>query len=183
MQSIEVDGQVLQELARRAVGFHVTPNDVLREILGLPKESSKAVSFPAAAEAPNNSDSTLTELVCSKMFQKYRQAIDRYLFVLAWLQKFRNEDFETVVQRFYRGNRKYFAKSEKEILDSGEGISAREIPGSEFWAMTTLDNKTKRLVLEDILQALKYSAGEIDIVLDAIPDSGIRRGGSSLKQL
>jgi hypothetical protein len=41
--------------------------------------------------------------------------------------------------------------------------------------MTTLDNKTKHMILEDVLRALNYPQGDINLVLAEIPDSGIRR--------
>lgn len=39
MNSIEIDDDVLAELSKRAVGFNVTPNLVIRRILGLPAAS------------------------------------------------------------------------------------------------------------------------------------------------
>ncbi len=76
---------------------------------------------------------------------------------------------------FRRGTRRYFAKSEREILQSGEGITAKPIPQSPFWVLTTLDNKSKRIVLEDMLRALGYSRSDINLVVAELPDSGIRR--------
>ena len=41
--------------------------------------------------------------------------------------------------------------------------------------LTTLDNKAKRIVVEDLLNALGYSGNEISLALAELPDSGIRR--------
>ena len=175
MNSIEIDDQVLAELARRATGFHVTPNHVLRRILDLPPPSS---SRPFAAPHPPPLApvaSTLIEFIRSERFQRHHQAVDRYLVILGWLHSAHSKLFADATLRFHRGSRAYFAKSEKEILESGDGVTAKLIPQSPFWTLTTLDNKSKRLVLEDILSALGYSRSDINLVLAELPDSSIRR--------
>jgi negative modulator of initiation of replication len=175
INTIEIDDQVLTELSRRATGFHVTPNDVLRRILSL------AAPAPAAPPpSPQPLASTLAEFVKSERFQRHHQAIDRFLVILGWLHSAHPKQFAEAALKFHRGNRVYFAKSEKEILESGDGVTARQIPQSPFWALATLDNKSKRLVMEDILRALGYSRGDISLALAELPDSGIRRSHSRL---
>ncbi len=176
MSSIQIDDQVFAELGRRAIGFNVTPNDVLRRILDIPTASAsqilaKAVEPPPGVPAPH----TLTEFIRSERFQRHHQTIDRFLVILGWLHSTHPKQFADAALGFQRGKRLYFAKSEKDILDNGENVTAKPIPQSPFWALTTLDNKSKRLVLDDILRALSYSRGDINIVLAELPDSGIRR--------
>lgn len=172
MNSIEIDDQVLAELARRATGFHVTPNDVLRRILEMPGASPQPAPPPPSPTPP---PATLGEFLRSERFQRHHQAVDRYLVILGWLCLTHSKQFPDVALKFQRGSRSYFAKSEKEILESGGGVTARQIPQSPFWALTTLDNKSKRLVLEEILRALGYSRADINLAVAEIPDSGIRR--------
>jgi negative modulator of initiation of replication len=174
MNSIEIDDQVFTELARRATGFHATPNDVLRRILDLPAPPAQALATPQP-QSPPPVASTISEFIRSERFQRHHQAVDRYLVILGWLHSAHARQFADAALRFHRGSRAYFAKSEKEILESGEGVTARQIPQSQFWTLATLDNKSKRLVLEDILRALSYSRSDITLVLGELPDSGIRR--------
>jgi len=178
MHSIQIDDQVYAELSRRVTGFNVTPNDVLRRILDLPTPSSplpleKHINSPQPVGVP--SPQTLTEFIRSERFQRHHQTVDRFLVILGWLHVTHPKQFADAVLGFQRGKRLYFAKSEKDILENGENVTAKPIPQSPFWALTTLDNKSKRLVLEDILRALSYSRGDINIVLAELPDSGIRR--------
>ncbi len=173
MNSIEIDDQVFAELARRAYGFHVTPNHVLRRILDLPAPSAQPLA--ATQPPPASVASTVTEFIKSDRFQRHHQAVDRYLVVLGWLHSAHPKQFADAVLIFHRGSRVYFAKSEKEILESGDGVTARQIPQSPFWTLTTLDNRSKRLVLEDMLRALGYSRNDICLVHAELPDSGIRR--------
>jgi negative modulator of initiation of replication len=174
MISIEIDNQVFAELERRASGFNATPNDVLRCVLGLQPKSAPGLSV-VEPHCSTSDTSTVSQFISGERFQRYQQAVDRYLVILAWLHSIQPKQFADAVLGFHRGNRVYFAKSEKEVLESGEGITARQIPQSPFWALTTLDNKSKRLALEDILRTLGYARSDINLVLAELPDSGIRR--------
>ena len=178
MHSIEIDESVFSELSNRATGFHVTPNDVLRRLLkiGATPEPSRSEPAPSAQSQPTVAiPSTLPEYIRSDRFRHLHQAVDKFLALLGWLHHARPKQFAEVAQAFRRGSRRYFGKSEREILQSGDGITARPIPESPFWALTTLDNKSKRLVLEDVLRALGYPRGDINLALAELPDSGIRR--------
>src|SRR2546430_2723113 len=120
MHSIDIDDQVMMELSRRAIGFHVTPNDVLRRILnlGVPQASllrGAANGTPQSADIP----STLPEFLKSERFRRHHQAVDKFLAILGWLHYTRPKQFAEIVLAFRRGSRRYFAKSEREILQSG----------------------------------------------------------------
>ena len=179
MHSIQIDDQVYAELSRRVTGFNISPNDVLRRILDLPTASSP--SFPPAKRNETSqppgvpAPQTLTEFLRSERFQRHHQTVDRFLVILGWLHATHPQQFADAALGFQRGKRLYFAKSEKDILESGENVTAKPIPQSPFWVLTTLDNKSKRLVLEDILRALSYARADINIVLAELPDSSIRR--------
>ena len=177
MHSIEIDDQVLTELSRRASGFHVTPNDVLRRLLDLSPPlvpaappPSNGASSPSTPIAP-----TLSEFLGSERFRRHHQAVDKFLSILGWLHHTNPKNFAEVALAFRRGSRRYFAKTEREILQSGDGVTAKQIPQSPFWVLTTLDNKSKRIVVEDLLRALGHSASDISLALAQLPDSGIRR--------
>jgi negative modulator of initiation of replication len=187
MHSIEIDDQVFAELSHRATGFHVAPNDVLRRILNLRAPTSlQPVAVPLTVPQLTPTApvaSTLVEFIRSERFQRHHQAVDRYLVILGWLHSAEPKQFAEAALGFHRGSRLYFAKSEQEILQSGDGITAKPIPQSPFWALTTLDNKSKRMVLEDMLRALSYSRGDIDLVVAQLPDSGIRRSHARARLL
>src|SRR5882762_10526899 len=125
MNSIEIDDQVLAELEKRATGFHVGPNDVLRRILnltppvGTPSVHATAKSSPLTVNGTVGA--TLIEFVRSDRFQRHRQAVDRFLAILAWLHAANPKQFADAVLRFQRGKRLYFAKSKQEIEQSGDG--------------------------------------------------------------
>lgn len=187
MHLIEIDDKVFAELSRRATGFNVTPNTVIRRVLNLldtPDHSSEnrpILAQSTAHQTPNRgSRSGLVEFVQGDRFQDHSQAIDRFLMLLGWLHLTHKSEFADVALGFRKGNRVYFAKSQKGVEQSGVGITAKPIPQSPYWVLTTLDNKSKRNVVEDLLRHLKYPRGDINLVLAELPDSGIRRGQGSL---
>ena len=80
-----------------------------------------------------------------------------------------------VIHDFRRGTRAYFANSKTEIESKGVNVNAVPIHGTKFRALVTLDNRTKRLVVEDILRTMGYSSADIELAIAQLPDSGIRR--------
>jgi negative modulator of initiation of replication len=118
----------------------------------------------------------LVGFIRSDPFQRHHQAVNKFLLLLGWLYLNHPKEFADAALGFRRGNRRYFAKSQKEIEQSGNGIAAKAIPQSPFWVLTTLDNKSKRIIIEDLLQILKYSRGDINLTLAELRDSEIRRG-------
>ena len=159
---------------------------MLRRILNLQTPASPqphghpvpVAQSPAVPPVARN----LIEFIRGEQFQRHHQTIDRFLVILSWLHARDTKRFADAALGFRRGKRLYFAKSEQGILQSGEGITAKQIPQSPFWALTTLDNRSKRIVIEDVLRGLNYSQDDINAVLAELPDSGIRRshGGARL---
>ena len=175
MHLIEIDNQIFEELSRRATGFHVSPNDVLRKILKLPGSEARQPNGMREPPGIEANAPTLLELIRSSRFQQYHQTVDRFLAILEWLHARDPEGFGRVALNFHRGIRRYFGKSQQEIEESGGGITAKPIPASPFWVLTTLDNKSKRIVIEDLLNGLNYSRSDIEVVKMELPDSNIRR--------
>jgi len=134
-------------------------------------------SVPNELIRDTSSALTLSEFLGSKEFQRQRDSVNRFLALLSWLHLTHADQFADAAFGFRRRKRVYFAKSKKEIVRSGESIGARPIPRSSYWALTTMSNEYKRIILEYLLQALGYLRGEIDFALAALPDSNIRRNG------
>ena len=88
----------LNNFQKQAVGFNVTPNDVLRKLLGLDIYSDMS-------KEPTISTSLLG-FIHSKEFEAHSQAIDRYLNILSWLNTHHEEKFPNVILNFQRGGRR-----------------------------------------------------------------------------
>ena len=175
MHSIQIDEEVFAQLSRNAVGFNVSPNDVLRRILKLSITGSSDPTGKSPRDNHETTADTLLDFVRSPRFQQSHQAVDRFLSILGWLHRRDAERFADIALSFHRGSRRYFGKSKGEVEQSGEGITAKPIPQSPFWVLTTLDNKSKRMIVEDVLRALDHPRNDINLILAELPDSNIRR--------
>jgi negative regulator of replication initiation len=173
--NINIDDDLFKEIDKRT-----TPDfdrsDVVQKLLTKALMSSQ----PTIHSKPEpNSPLTLSTkdgIVSFVQSPEYRvlSGINKYLAVLGWLHKKRPTEFEKI-ENYRRGNRVYFGKTQRQVEDSGEGINAKQIPGSTIWTLATLDNRTKRGLLADVLQILNFQPGEINMVVDTIPDSGRHR--------
>jgi negative regulator of replication initiation len=166
---IEVDDQVYDTLAKRVTGFNQRPNDVLRSILGL-NGSQTGHSSPVPPETPT----TLLQLIESQDYRLRKTAIEKYLLILGWLNKNHAESFAKI-EKFRRGKRVYFASDPKLIAESGQGLSIKRIPGAAYYALATLDNRGKRVIIADVLTLFGYPHDVCTKVAETIEDSGIRR--------
>src|SRR5438093_12592214 len=106
MHTIEIDDQVFNELSRRATGFHVTPNDVLRRFLDLAAPSAPPTTSSASNGGPWSSAAippTLPEFIRSARFRGHHQAVDKFLAVLGWLHHTHPKQFSEVALPLRRG--------------------------------------------------------------------------------
>lgn len=151
-------------------------NDVIQKLLKkalLPTQSPVPSKAKSDFSAIPSAKASIGSFVQSPEY-KVLSGINKYLAVLAWLHKYKPNEFEKV-DNYRRGNRIYFGKSQRQVEESGERINAKQIPGSTIWTLATLDNRAKRGLLADVLQLCNIHPGEINIVIDTIPDSGRHR--------
>jgi negative regulator of replication initiation len=171
MKPIEIDDEVHDALSNRARGFNDTPNMVLRRLLEL-GDGNPTTHNGSSKETVTVS--RMTEFLRSDGFQRHHQVVDRYLAILGFAHRERPAEFARL-ENFSRGRRIYFAKTREAVESSGQGVKASSIPNSAYWTLTTLDNRTKRAHLEEVLRILGYTREEITEALRNLPDSGIRR--------
>jgi negative modulator of initiation of replication len=94
-------------------------------------------------------------------------ATTRYLEILGYLERDRPGDFAEILDLGGR-TRRYFANSKKAIEDSGRSTNPREIPGSQYWAMTGVDTFQKRDILRQAMEKMKYDPDSIDRCVEAV---------------
>lgn len=161
MREIKVDDSVYIALEGRASGFSKTPNDVLRSLLGIDRTESRPQSAAATLDA-------LATYVESPDYKALRGAEDRYLAVLGRLYALHQVHFQKLAA-YGRGTRPYFADSEKKIKTAADYAGAKRIPDTPYFAMTTLDNKSKRKVLAYALELCGYSPSTVAKVIATLP--------------
>lgn len=174
MITIEIDHEVHSALEARAEGFNDNENKVLRRLLGLGansenKSDQSDKSQPSAA-------TPMVEFVRGPRFQGLGRGLDRFLAILGWLDERHGKAFEEI-EKLPLGGRKYFAKTEAEIrAKAGGAITVHQIPGpSHMWALTTLSNDSKKMVVSRVLKYLGHSPEETRQVVAQFPASENRR--------
>jgi negative regulator of replication initiation len=173
MKQIEIDDEVYAVLVKRVTDFNQKPNDILRDVLGLNKSSVSAKPESEAVEK-----SPLLNFVNSSQYRSRKSGIEKYLLILGWLYKSQPERFKKLADEYQRGKRVYFAREPKQIAESGQGITIKQIPGTPYHTLATLDNRQKRIIIGDVMAELGYSSEICSQVSGTIEDSNIKRSHS-----
>lgn len=138
MKTIEVSDEVYESLQKLATGFHRTPDEVLSSLLNVPTGS------PVAAEP-------LAAFILSVEFRSKFTDADRYLALLGWVAVRHPADFGEFI-RSLPGGRRYLSLHPEEILAECRHNQARQIDGTQFWAIMNIDTPTKRRFLARVLE-------------------------------
>jgi negative regulator of replication initiation len=142
VKTLEVSDEVHAALARLAAGMHRAPEEVLASLLVVPAAS------PEAAEP-------LAGFILSGDFRaKYTEA-DRYLALLGWLAERHPADFGEFIRSLPAGRRGHELAPE-EIIAACRRNQARQIDGTQFWAIMNLEPATRRHFLARALEFLGY---------------------------
>lgn len=154
MKNIEVSDEVYEALQKLATGFHRTPDDVLSSLLNVPG------SAPDAAEP-------LAAYVLSTDFRAKFTDADKYLALLGWLAAKHEADFAEFI-RSLDGGRRYLGLSREEVIDACRHNQARQIGGTQYWAIMNIDTTTKRRFLSRVLEFVGYRDETIEFVCNVL---------------
>lgn len=167
MKTIEIDEEVYATLARRAVGFGQTPNGVLRNLLNL-GEVAKGRPTDFLEKSPVASfNSGLSGLVQDQGYTSLNH-VGRFLAILSWLCKESPARVRDLLD-LNRGGRPYFSDSKERLKKAVPYAQVRQVPGTEVWAMVTIENKTKRKILAELLDRYGHPREVVDRVLATLP--------------
>jgi negative regulator of replication initiation len=172
MKMLEITDEVYSALAERVMVSNKTLTDVLRSLLGIDGPEPPPI-VGSVANAPDP-DGPLLAFINSPEFKMETSGIGKYLLIFGWIKKNEPHRFHAI-ENYQRGKRVYFSQNPKQIQESGKGVSVKRIPGTDYYAMVTMDHPTKRRVIKDLLLAMGYSRGNCSKIADTIEDSGITR--------
>ncbi|MDB6095139.1 MAG: hypothetical protein JWM32_2701 [Verrucomicrobia bacterium] len=142
MKTIDVSDQVYEELQKLATGFHRTPDAVLASLLNVLTGSPEATE-PLAA------------FILSPEFRSKFTDADRYLSLLGWVSAHHTADFGEFI-RSILGGRRFLSLNQEDILAACRHNQARQIDGTQYWAIMNIDTPTKRRFLARVLQFVGY---------------------------
>lgn len=162
MKTIEVSDEVYAALQNLATGFHRTPDEVLASLLNVPTGS------PEAAEP-------IAAFILSAEFRAKFTDADKYLALLSWISARHAFEFGEFI-RAQSGGRRYLTMSREEILETCRHNQARQIDGTQYWAIMNIDTPTKRRFLARLLEFIGYRDVVIDFACQAIGGRAFHRG-------
>lgn len=163
MKKIEISDDVYAALQDLATGFHRTPDDVLASLLNVPRASTEAAE-PVAA------------FVLGAEFRAKATDAEKYLALLSWIAERHKDEFGEFVRAQSNG-RRFLGLSREEIVEACRHNQARQIDGTQYWAIMNLDTATKRRFLARVLEFIGYRDTVIEFACGVIgPRGGVRRG-------
>ena len=171
MKNTPIEDDVLAALEKLVVGFNETPSSVIRRLL---EKSGNIAPIGASATAGNPANGSqpnpFSDLLKSPAYLM-ANAGKRYFQVLAFLHQLHGEDEFAKITTYKFGGRIYFADNAEAIAASGHSTNPKPIPGTKFFALSTLSNAAKRRILGDVLLLFKYQPSIIGQVIATMPDS------------
>ena len=165
MKNIEVSDDVYAALQRLATGFHRTPNEVLASLLQVPASS------PEAAEP-------LAAYIISGEFRAKFTDAEKYVALLSWVAARHAAEFGEFI-RGQSSGRRYLGLSREEIIETCRHNQARQIDGTQYWAIMNIDTATKRRFLARVLEFIGYRDQVIEFACNVFGARGPLRSGRS----
>lgn len=162
VKKIEISDDVYAALQELATGFHRTPDDVLASLLNIPRASAESAE-PLAA------------YVLGAEFRAKATDADKYLSILAWVAERHAPEFGEFI-RSQSSGRRFLGLSREEIIEACRHNQARQIAGTQYWAIMNLDTATKRRFLARVLEFIGYRDAVIEFACGAIGLRSARRG-------
>ena len=137
-------------LQRLASGFHRTPDEVLASLLNVPTAS------PEAAEP-------IAAFVISGKFRAKFTDAEKYLALLGWVAARHGSEFGEFI-RSQSGGRRYLSMRREDIIEACRHNQARQIGGTQYWAIMNIDTATKRRFLARVLEFIGYRDAVVEFV-------------------
>jgi negative modulator of initiation of replication len=166
MPTTDIDPDVYDFLRTQVRDFNETVSQVLRRLLTLPPPQAITTPSVQLAPTPPIADTPLKKFLAEPGFRTLRTITHKYLAILSFVHQQAPERFDAVLT-VNGSRRKYFGRSEKEILASGTNTHPKRIPSTNYWAMTNAATRLKREILRRILPILGYSEDDIRAVGDS----------------
>ncbi len=171
MRTIEVEDDVFSELEKAS---YLTKMPVPQIVRGLvirqdPKPAGKELERPPVTNAPSLSprDRKIRDYAHSPSFLASRSVMDQFLNLLSFLHR-ENLDNFAILQSMEGRKRKYIARSEQELENSGNSVNPKRVPNTPYWAVTNNSTDNKKLLLRQALTLLGYGAETIRVVPECL---------------
>jgi negative modulator of initiation of replication len=136
MKTLELSDETYAALQRLAAANKVAPSDILMALLDAARhtDGDPLLFFLTGAE-----------------YNVLADTIERYLALLAWVAKHFPSDFADFISH-QDSARRYLMLNREEVSDIRARNLARQIDGTQFWAVMTIDDATRRRFVRRLLE-------------------------------
>ncbi len=137
MKKLELSDEHYAALERLAAAKHLTPAELVAALVG--------------AKRPPLAGDNLLFFLTSDDFTRLGDPVDRYLALLGWCARHYATDFADFISHQESG-RHYLAWNRAEINEARARNHARQIAGTQFWAVMTIDESTRQRFVNRLLE-------------------------------
>lgn len=168
-KQIDIDDELYRYIASHTQHIGESASAILRRLLQLPALSSSAVSPPPAPS--NNANAAATRRFFDTMhvadLAGQPSIVARFLMILAALHRCHKQQFAKVLEISGR-DRRYFARDEQSLLESGSSTNPKQIPDSDFFVVTNNNTTRKKMMLTQVALELGYTPAEAEQIRDLL---------------
>jgi negative modulator of initiation of replication len=152
VKNVELSDAAYEALQRLAAAKNLPPAEVLAALLGTGK--------------PLSGDHLLFHLVSAE-FTTLPDATERYLHLLAWVARNYACDFADFISH-QDSARRYLLLNRDEVNAVREHNHARQIDGTQFWAVMTIDDATRARFVRRLLEFIGCHDETVQAALKAL---------------
>ncbi len=159
MKKVELSDEDFAALERLAAAKNLTPADLIAALVG--------------AKRPPLAGDNLLFFLTSDDFTRLGDPVDRYLALLGWCARHYATDFADFIAHQESG-RHYLAWNRDEINEARARNHARQIAGTQFWAVMTIDESARRRF---VCRMLEFIGCHDETVAQAVQALGFGASG------
>lgn len=160
MKRIEVEDDLYAYIASHTEQIGESASDILRRLLGL-----AAIERTPQQAVTHTPSVTVFNRLNHQDVNVQKSVVARFLHILSMLYRTHPQQFEQVLT--IRGrDRQYFARSQEDLLTTGNSTNPKAIPESPFWVVTNNNTTKKKSMLTQVAEQLGYSAQEVEQIRD-----------------
>lgn len=163
MKTIEVSDDVHAALQRLGARFHQSPSALLELLL----------YSPAGIRVAGDDTDSIAAFVIDRRFAHLATEDERYLALLSWVATRHAAEFCEFI-RSQPGQARHLTLSAEDVLAICRRNHARQIAGTQFWAIMNIATDTKRRFVARLLDFVGYRREAIQFVDEALAPASAR---------
>ncbi|WP_392560582.1 replication initiation regulator SeqA [Orbus mooreae] len=159
MKIIEIDDELYQYIAGQTQHIGESASSILRRLLAI-ESPEKVKSQPDEA----NDFSMLVNLVKNNDFLDEKKLVNRFLWILSVLYQSNKSLFSTAAASLHGSKRRYLAKDETTLLQTGNNTKPKQIPDTPYFVVTNSNTDRKIFIIESLMNDMGVPEQIVNLV-------------------